>query len=809
MVKTDRRLKMENETPNYARWIPTAGGYVYDGKVVSKDPQYDEKGNFLTDVNGSTFAQGSYQERSDVGFNGLINSMTPSGYKFVADKNPDPTSLVGMGHLEAVGTQTNTQGSGTDANAPITGAGSLGSLSENTSKSQTGVLGTNTINSPVAGNIAGDFEDRWNKDYDYMVATNNLQGQINLLTERSQRTGEDFTATIDNLTKQREQKIRNIDDQYLAAYNEALLAGDNALANQILDQQLAWRDSVGYQNAMQSAKQREENELQIRWQDDYITGINEIANTVLNLTGNLLNFQYNPYTDQALLMAQGQATARVKEQMNATGMYYSSMTVSAITKTCAELIPVYEKMARQEILDNINALQSTANFLMNLEQSQFNLWKGQIEMQYKANEEKRKEVDAAWDRANMMGYIDNAASAVLGVPAGSLSPNERARLQSIQDQIAKENRALQQDKILAGYKADLEIERMREQNRLNKDYYAFQVLNPKATSTSPGTSPTTGLTYAQVLTTAKAMLAAGEDETSMADYVNSTGLNEAQSQNIINTALADNKAKEKKTVSEINKEINGMVGTYNPSEIIDKAFELADGDAELAISSLNQVKYPKDDTSTLSGSMFDTKSLSNMGKEAYKEYVDFYTENKGDAETMLDNIDTFITSLNNNNQISSDEYDQVLSTINEAIIQGKILNSNSLKGKLSSDDSAKTKEAIKETNDQIEKYAEAIYISNAPSKERYIADAYVRFVNKIANAGDKFDYNWLPGNTGIKSRTEAVKYILNSVKDNDTFGNEVDSKIYSSVAAAANNFAGQGKINQITTSSKETAPAIY
>ena len=34
MVKTDRRLKMENETPKYATWIPTAGGYVYDGNVV-------------------------------------------------------------------------------------------------------------------------------------------------------------------------------------------------------------------------------------------------------------------------------------------------------------------------------------------------------------------------------------------------------------------------------------------------------------------------------------------------------------------------------------------------------------------------------------------------------------------------------------------------------------------------------------------------------------------------------------------------------------------------------------------------------
>lgn len=609
MVKTDRRLKMENETPKYATWIPLAGGYVYDGNVVSKDPQYDEKGNFLMDVNGSAFTQSKQTTQPQVA--------------------NQPTTNVGI-------TTANTQGSGTDVNAPITGAGSLGSLSENTSKSQTGTLGTNAINSPVTGNIVGDFEDRWNKDYDYMVATNNLQGQINLLTERSQRTGEDFTATIDNLTKQREQKIRNIDDQYLAAYNEAVQAGDPALAAQIQEQQLSWRDSVGYQNAMQSAKQREENDLQIKWQDDYIKGINEIANTVLNLTGNLLNFQYNPYTDQALLMAQGQATARIKEQMNATGMYYSSMTVSAITKTCAELIPVYEKMAKQEIIDNINALQSTANFLMNLEQSQFNLWKGQIEMQYKANEEKRKEVDAAWERANMMGYIDNAASAVLGVPAGSLSPNERARLQSIQDQIAKENRALQQDLTLAGYKADLEIARMREQNRLNKDYYAFQVLNPK-----PGSSNPSSITYAQALTTAKAMFAAGASDEEVQDYLAGTGLGSTELNSIWLNAKSVKKADDKKA--------------------LDGLKELTP-DEKNAITDLDVAKeldqYKKDgDKSSEGQAEFIDSIATNYGQDGAEEVSS--TLSVGIAKKIANNAKKYNNDFSNNLKLVNDSIEEI------------------------------------------------------------------------------------------------------------------------------------------------------
>ena len=309
-----------------------------------------------------------------------------------------------------------------------------------------------------------------------MVATNNLQGQINLLTERSQRTGEDFSSMINTLASQRATKIQNINNDYTKRYNAAIAAGDLELANQILAEQQQWLNTVSYPESPLTPLEQQQQARQLEYEYRFMGGINQIADYVANLTGVLINFQYNPYTDQALLMAQGQATARVKEQMNATGMYYSSMTVSAITKACAELIPVYEKMARQEILDNINALQSTANFLMNLEQSQFNLWKGQIEMQYKANEEKRKEVDAAWERANMMGYIDNAASAVLGIPAGALSPNERARIQNKLDTIDKEMRALEQDKILAKYKEGLE-----------EDYYSYQQQNKATTSSGSNT----------------------------------------------------------------------------------------------------------------------------------------------------------------------------------------------------------------------------------------------------------------------------------------------------------------------------------
>lgn len=425
------------ESPNYAEWIPEAGGYVSNGKVVSKTP---------------IFAEGSKQMQTTVDLSKLQNQ---------ASSTSAPEEIVNKTTINETVSNANQKGSGQDANAMATQAGALAALAGNTAMGDTGVLDTTATKSNVVEVEPLTPEQKVMADYDYMVKTNNLQGQINALTELSRLNGVDYSSTIESLKRQRVDKIMNQDDKYSQAISNAYASGDYETAAELTNQRNAYRDSVGYQDALQSEYEIKAQENQIEYETTYMQGVYDITSALLNQVSALLNFQYDPSQDRALQIAQGYAVGAVKEQMNHTGMYYSSMTQGAITRAVAELVPVYEKMAKDEIKENISILQSTANFLMNLEQTQFNLWKGQLEVQWEANAERRKEYQAALDRTNAWGYVSNDDAAILGVEPGSLSPDAIKEARALQQQLEKEARALQSQMAMAEYNTALDIQKMQ------------------------------------------------------------------------------------------------------------------------------------------------------------------------------------------------------------------------------------------------------------------------------------------------------------------------------------------------------------
>lgn len=437
---------MDSNSPNYAKWIPEAGGYVHNGSVISKTPIYGENGLQEVDVDISKLAQ--------------------------------PT--VGA-------TQQNQAGSGQDVNAAVVGVGSLASLNNNTANTEYGPLNTPATQSQVAEGPVLSPVDQIMKDIEYGVATNNLKMQIDGYTKLGQIQNADYSQIINNLNKQRNQKIMSQDDAYSKAYSDAVMMGDYPRANQIMQQQADYRDKVGYQDAMQNQLQTEQQELDIDFDDTFRISLNDIANGILASIPGLINFQYDPTQDRALQVAQEYAIGAVKEQMNHTGMYYSSMTQNAITRAVAELVPVYEKMAKDEIKENINTLMNVGNYLMKLEQSQFDIWKQQIQLKWDANQEKRKEYQAALDRANALGYVSNKDAAILSVAPGSLSPDAMNEIRTQQLQIDKEQRALQNDKELARFKADLDIEYAQRSAAIKAQY--------AANTSTPGATAKTTVTY--------------------------------------------------------------------------------------------------------------------------------------------------------------------------------------------------------------------------------------------------------------------------------------------------------------------------
>ena len=421
---------MENNTSNYAKWIPEAGGYVHNGVVVSKNPLYDNTGRQQIEVD-------------------IANLTTP----------------------KPSGTQENQANSGVDVNAGITQAGSLGTLNTNTPNPGLGTINTPATNSNVAGQTVLSPIDQINKDYEYMVATNNIKGQIDKLTQLSQMTGVDYSQTINDLWNQRSQKIKNEDNAYTEAIAQARQAGDEQLAQELTIKQQLYRDNVGYYDQLGRDLQNGQDSLYVDYQTTYMQGINDITNGILSQLNNLINFQYSPELDMNLQVAQGYAVGAVKEQMNHTGMYYSSMTQSAIARAVAELVPVYEEMAKDEIRENISLLQNVGNYLMNLEEMQLGIWEAQLNMKIKANAEKRAQINQAIDNANARGYYTNEEAVLLGVPAGTESHEARIRAEDKQDEIEKEQRQLQNQMTLAKYNKELQLQLTQAEYAL-KNYYS-------------------------------------------------------------------------------------------------------------------------------------------------------------------------------------------------------------------------------------------------------------------------------------------------------------------------------------------------
>jgi len=795
---------MDNETPRYASWIPAAGGYVANGNVVSKSPIYDEAGKLKLDVDTSVFGN----------TNPSHSTLADQGHRQLAQKQAGMSTL-------------NIAGSNEDANATATGIGSMGNLSQNTQNAVDSVLSSPAMRSPSAGEPILSLEQQDLKEIQDAKARNDLQGMINGYIKLGRDTGVDYSATISDLTKQRQQKIQGIDDQYLQLLDEARrnvntardvanISGDkadiqaynNALAeyNNLLNEQGNWRNSVGYADAMAQMQATREEELQLDFDFAYNTAINDIANQLIQMYPTILNFQYNPNTDTSLYIAQGYAQSRVKETMNATGMYYSTMTQSAISKAVAELVPVYEKMARQEAIENFQLLQSTASFLMNLEQTQFNLWKSQLEMKWQENAEKRKAQAQAIENMNARGYATNEEAAILGIAPGTESPDARARAQAKQDQIEAEQRKLIQDKALERFKTDMDIELLKEQNKLKT-----------IAETTPGQRTKWGsYNTKELLSYFNDLVKQGATDQEIADKLWAAAESqEAYDQAAARIANGDiEEPDNKKSISAMQTELKNMVGTYKPSEILSKAYELATENNAEVDTLLNAISYEKNDESELSGKMFDPRMLDKMGANGYANYLDYLYDNDGNATDMIDNIDTLITTLNNaygSKQISAEEYGGVLEILNRDLIANQYLNKTLTTAKLGTDDAKKTKTLVDNARKVIDGYATTIYESQAPSKEDIIADLYTRLVNNIGNTSDKFDYNWAPGNTGKESKTEAIRNIIYSVRDNPTYGKAIAPSIYSTVVSTANNLAGQGKINEIDTSligNPENTPII-
>ena len=212
------------------------------------------------------------------------------------------------------------------------------------------------------------------------------------------------------------------------------------------------------------------------YKSQYAGAVNQLANQILNM-----RFSYNPNEDDLLKQAAKYTTQNTFESMNSKGILNSSLTAERVARVVGELIPTYEKMAREEFESNFNMLMNTAQLIMNLDDSQYKRWAEDRELAWEKEQvEYKKAQDAiknAWERVDELGYADNEASIVLGVPVGTLSKSAREAMEERQYELEtwyrKQEAQQKAEKELLLLKAELEREDALLKAQISKEQAAY------------------------------------------------------------------------------------------------------------------------------------------------------------------------------------------------------------------------------------------------------------------------------------------------------------------------------------------------
>lgn len=189
-------------------------------------------------------------------------------------------------------------------------------------------------------------------------------------------------------------------------------------------------------------------------------------------------FEYDPSQDAALQQAQKQSMQANLEEMNARGILNSTVTAERGQQVAQQLVPQYEQQAYSRFQNELSQKYQMASFLQSMEQQAYNTYQDQLNNKYRiadymfklADNEyamfkdeiaqreqqaqaeydmaiqqmelEQKQVDSAWKRVSNLGYVDNEASVILGVAAGTLSKDAREAVDKYNQALAAQQRSI-------------------------------------------------------------------------------------------------------------------------------------------------------------------------------------------------------------------------------------------------------------------------------------------------------------------------------------------------------------------------------
>lgn len=252
------------------------------------------------------------------------------------------------------------------------------------------------------------------------------------------------------------------------------------------------------------------NSVEGMYQSSYANTINSLLSEMITQLEN--GFTYDPNKDNALKVATEYAANSTMQSLAGSGVLNSSATAERVARVVSELIPQYEQLAYTRWTDYVGQLSDTAQLVMNYDSQQFEYWKDAKDREFQNKQfEYQKQQDAlenAWKRVDELGYVDNNASAILGVPVGTLSGEARLAKEQREFELAKmreqaqieyeNNKALYQlkaelDKDQARYAAELQKEQAKYESELSKNEtkYTYELEKEYGGSSSSRSSAST------------------------------------------------------------------------------------------------------------------------------------------------------------------------------------------------------------------------------------------------------------------------------------------------------------------------------
>lgn len=302
-------------------------------------------------------------------------------------------------------------------------------------------------------------------------ATSNVQANINQVQQPNQSlqtlsTAQQTTVQPTQVQNNQAQNAQTYNVPTPVAYQQQ--TNTNAAAYQnVMNNYQSQYSNYEYQYPTIKIPTADTNTIEGQYQSIYSSAINELANNILNM-----RFSYNPNEDDLLQQASQYVTQNTFESMNSKGILNSSMTAERVAQVVGNLIPEYEKMAREEFDASFTRLINTANLIMTMDDRAFSQWQDARDQKWKEEEaEYQKQQDAienAWQRVDELGYVDNESSIVLGVPVGTLSKDAREAKEAYEREIEKWNRQHEIEKAT-------EIELLNIKQQLEKDLYSYQL----------------------------------------------------------------------------------------------------------------------------------------------------------------------------------------------------------------------------------------------------------------------------------------------------------------------------------------------